>query len=138
MSHPRQREIRPRITILTSTPSLTCLPGMQRCMEFWQSVFWFSTCVGCAALASACAAISTLACWSCRSCNSDNLSLGEAVRGGVLFGVGLALVVLLLKTIIESFLRDAVWTLCTTICLCCFFFGGGMSSGHVDNWTSDD
>ena len=106
---------------------------MQYCMGFWQTVFWFSACVGCAALAGTCAAISTLTCWGCRSCNADNLSLGEAVRGGVLFGAGLALVVLLFKTIIESFLRDVVWTLSLSIFLCCLGFGRGMASGYPDD-----
>ena len=100
-------------------------------MEFWQTLFWFSACVGCAALAGAFAAISTLACWSCRACNPNDLSLGEAIRGGVLFGAGLALAVLLIKTIIEAFLRDVVWTLCATIFLCCLGFGGGMAT-HAD------
>ena len=89
-------------------------------MQFWQSVFWFSACVGCAALAAAIAVISTLA------CDADDLSLGEAVRGGVLCGLGLALVVLLFKTFVEFFVTNAVQILEFTLVVCVLGFGLGI------------
>ena len=96
-------------------------------MQFWQSVFWFSACVGCAALVAVAAAISALA------CNSDGLSPGEAVGGGVLCGVGLALAVLLFKTIIEFFIKNAVQIFMAMVSFCCIgiftIVGGAIQHG---------
>ena len=84
-------------------------------MQFWQSVFWFSACVACAALTTAFAAY-----------NSD-LSLGEADSGGVLCGLGVALAVLVFKAFVEWFIHNVVQIVWCTVVFCCIGIVGVVS-----------